>query len=176
MRRGPAASAADGQAAVEFTLVFPMVILLVVGMIAGSFMFFQSSGLTNGARAASRWATVESSLNSGAGLCESGSPNTIVSEVTKAANIVQVNQGKLCAKNGNSTTELVQPTYIPNKANIVVDAFPDLTNPECITVNITYTAPPLAPPFPPILMQAHSSTPTTRATAATTCPAPTKAS
>jgi Flp pilus assembly protein TadG len=167
-----------GQTAVEFALVLPLVLLFLTGIISGAFLYFQYDAMTNTSRAASRWATIEGSLNVTSTHCESGSPDSIVGQVRKNSASLPVNSGQLCAKlispGVYSTTQLVQP-YIANQANIVVDASPNLTNPECITVNITYT-PPTLRPFPTLVMQAHSSTPTLIATTASTCPAPTKAS
>jgi Flp pilus assembly protein TadG len=172
-----------GQTAVEFALVFPLVLVFIVGTISGAYLYFQNEAMTNGARAASRWATIEGSLNVTSTHCESGSPDSIVGQVQKNAKFLPVNPGKLCAKVISagppavySTTELVQVPYVASQANIVVDASPNLTNPECITVNITYTPPTLPGPFPTIVMQAHSSAPTLAATTSSTCPAPTKAS
>ena len=160
--------------------MFPLVLVFIFGTITGAYLYFQNEAMNNGTRAASRWATIEGSLNTGSNHCESGSPGTIVAQVSKTANIVPVNPGQLCAKvipgspPGFSTTELVQ-SYNANQANIVVDVWPNLTNPECITVNVTYTTPALGP-FPTLVMQAHSSAPTPIATPSSTCPAPTKAS
>jgi Flp pilus assembly protein TadG len=169
-----------GQTAVEFALIFPLVLAFVVGIISGSYLYFQNEAMNNASRAASRWATIEGSLNVTSTHCESGSPDSIVGQVQKTANIVPVNPNLLCAKVVSpgvySTTELVQVPYGASQANIVVDASPNLTNPECITVNITYTPPTLPGPFPTIIMQAHSSAPTSIATGASSCPPPTQAS
>lgn len=162
--------------------MFPLALAFIVGTMCGAYLYFQNEAMNNGARAASRWATIEGSLNVGATHCESGSPDSIVGQVQKnAKTFLPINPGQLCAKVVSagppvvySTTELVQLPYVANQANIVVDASPSLTSPECITVNLTYTSPAFGP-FPAIVMQAHSSAPTLSATTASNCPAPTKA-
>jgi hypothetical protein len=169
---------------VEFTIVFPVALLVILGTIAGSFLFFQSEAVTNGARGGARWATIETSLHvaSGPNYCESGSPDTIVNAVKKSANILSINSAPLCTV-GGSTTELQQTPNDPNRANIVVDASPSLAAPTCVTVTVTYKANPLALPFmkqitlrgyssSPVAASSSSTTTTTTTSSGLTCPAP----
>jgi Flp pilus assembly protein TadG len=168
---------------VEFAIVFPVALLVILGIIVGSFLFFQSEAVTNGARGGSRWATVESSLYvaSGGNFCESGNPDTIVNAVKKSANVVPVNTAQLCTV-GGSTTELVQTPNDPSKANIVVDATPSLAAPTCVTITVTYVASPLSVPFlKKVTLRGYSSSPIAASSSSTTttttstsisCPAP----
>jgi hypothetical protein len=162
---------------VEFALIFPIAVIVLFGAITGSYLFFQSEAVNNGARGGSRWATIKSEnspgylfTNIGAGVsCESNvNSTTVVTEVRKAANIVPLNTGRLC-NTGGSTTELRQP--IDNtKAYIVLDALPSLAAPQCITVSVVYAAPSLGPPFPKsITLEGHSGAPV-GANGSTTCP------
>ena len=45
---------------VEFALIFPIALIVLFGAIAGSYLFFQSEAVNNGARGGSRWATIKS--------------------------------------------------------------------------------------------------------------------
>ena len=158
---------------VEFALIFPIALIVLFGAIAGSYLFFQSEAVNNGARGGARWATIKSESSAGylytttgggAPYCENNlSSTTIVTEVHKAANIVPLNLGRLCTPSVGgglySTTQLRQP--IDNsKAYIVVDAAPTLALPSCITVSVVYVAPTLGKPFPPaITVEGHSGAP-----------------
>jgi hypothetical protein len=163
---------------VEFALIFPIALTVLFGAIAGSYLFFQSEAVTNGARGGARWATIKSgslyTLQSAGGpSCEAVSSDTIVDEVHKAANILALNTGRLCTPaivGGYSTTQLRQPID-SSKAYIVVDAAPTLAIPQCITVTVVYAAPTLGKPFPQsITLAGHSGAPV-GASASTTCPA-----
>jgi Flp pilus assembly protein TadG len=163
---------------VEFALIFPIALTVLFGAIAGSYLFFQSEAVTNGARGGVRWATINSSslytiTTVGGPFCEAISTHTIVDEVHTAANILALNTGRLCTPAlvvGYSTTQLRQPID-NNKAYIVVDAAPSLASPDCITVTVVYAAPTLGKPFPPsITLAGHSGAPV-GANASTTCPA-----
>lgn len=166
---------------VEFAIILPVALLVILGIIVGSFLFFQSEAVTNGARGGARWATIESNLwaVSGSTHCESGQPDWIANAVQKSANILPVNTAHLCA-NGASTTELVQTPTDPSKANIVVDATPSLAAPTCVTVSVTYKTTPLAIPFvSTITLRGYSSSPIPASSSSTTttstgisCPAP----
>src|ERR1700676_4898677 len=94
-----------GQSMVEFALVFPIAIVLCLGIISGSYLFFQSSTLSDGARAGARMATLETSLQdtspTGCVLCLSGSgestaATTIEAAVAKAAPQLVINSNRLC--------------------------------------------------------------------------------
>lgn len=126
-----------GQSMVEFALVFPVAIMLCVGIIAGSYLFFQSSTLSDGARAGARMATVETSLQdtsaSGGGQCSSGSgessqPAAIEDAVAKAAPQLKVNPNRLC-KDATYTGTAAHPYQLTQAA-----AGASAT----ITVNVTY--------------------------------------
>ena len=159
-----------GQGMVEFALILPLALLLITGVLTGAYLQFQQQAINNAARAASRWASIETSLDSTN--CESRVPDSIVHKVAAAANIVTVNSNALCARGGTSTRELVQAgsPSTAGVADIDVLASPDLTAPECVTVKITYVAPRLPGPWGPIIMRSESTTPTSRFTSGSTCP------
>jgi Flp pilus assembly protein TadG len=158
---------------VEFALVSPIALLVLFGSIAGSYLFFQSEAVNNGARGGARWATIQAGIspatylytNTGANkpFCESSAlTTTIVTEVRKAAPILPLNGGRLCTPAVGaafSTTELRQP--IDNsKAYIVLDALPTLSSPNCITISVVYVAPSLGKPLPAtITIEGHSGAP-----------------
>jgi hypothetical protein len=109
-----------GQAMVEFALVFPMVITLCLGLISGSWLFWQGSALSDGAKGGVRAASIMSAPSTGTGApldfvpsgsdpCasfpggqgwnlggESGSPEQIEVAVGHDANQVTVSQKPLC--------------------------------------------------------------------------------
>lgn len=150
---------------VEFALVLPLVLLFLLGVIAGSYLFFQNDAVGNGSRGGSRMATIESNLYSGvspAPICEEGKPDTILNAVKNSANILPLNTGALCApvvSGVTSTTRLQQTSIDKTKAYIIVDAAPSLDKPACVTVTVIYNAPSLPGPFRNITMVGHSGTP-----------------
>jgi Flp pilus assembly protein TadG len=174
-------SRSRGQSMVEFAFVFPIAILIILAILVGAWVFFQSEAVNNGARGGARMAGVEGNLYSSSTstyTCEAGKPDTIVNAVKKSLNIVPLNMAPLCAY---STTELQQYPVDPTKANIVVDAWPSLIAPQCVTVTVTYKSKPMAVPLPSTLtLQGHSSIPVGAATVSgssstttsITCPAP----
>jgi Flp pilus assembly protein TadG len=161
---------------VEFALVFPIAMVVLLGLLTGSFLFFQNSAVSDAARGGSRWATIETGLSvSGTAGCgskagESAQPDTIVNQVKKSANILPVNSAPLCA---SSATEMQQTPLDLSKANIVVEALPSLANPVCVTISVTYVTKPFSMPFAKTLtMSAHSSSPMPSSGGNVTCPAP----
>lgn len=155
---------------VEFALVLPLILLFLMGVIAGSYLFFQSDAVGNGSRGGSRMATLESNLYSGvspAPICEEGKPDTILNAVKRSANILPLNAGALCA---TSSTRLQQTSIDQTKAYVIVDALPSLASPECVTVTVIYKAPSLPGPFPKnVTMVGHSGAPV-GVTSGTPCP------
>ncbi|MGH7749628.1 MAG: TadE/TadG family type IV pilus assembly protein, partial [Candidatus Dormibacteria bacterium] len=143
---------ARGQGLVEFALVCPLALLTVLGILSGSWLFFQNEAVSDGARGGARAATVESSLYTetptGSGIfCESAKPTTIAYAVSRAAPQLPVDQAVLCTS-GGSTTHLADTAGAPaGKASVSVDASPSLQAPTSVTVTVTYSARGLAPPL-----------------------------
>jgi Flp pilus assembly protein TadG len=159
---------------VEFAIILPLVLLFLLGVIAGSFLFFQNDAVGNGARAGARMATIENNLYKGTGpICEEGIPGSILNAVKAAANILPLNAGPLCAPpagGGYSTTRLQQTSIDKTKAYVIVDATPSLASPACVTVTVIYTPPKLPGPFAAnITMVGHSGAPV-GAGASASCP------
>jgi TadE-like protein len=137
-----------GQSMVEFALVFPMAMVLCMGIIAGAYLFFQSSAVSDGARGGARMASIETSLQdataTGGGKCSSGSgesllPMPIGSAVSLAAPQLRINPNQLCKNTAFVATpahpyELTQASAGGGYANIIVDVTYDTTqNPVALT-------------------------------------------
>ncbi|HVB14128.1 MAG TPA: TadE/TadG family type IV pilus assembly protein [Candidatus Dormibacteraeota bacterium] len=140
MRKAP-----RGQSVVEFALVAPVFFLMLFGVIAAGYLFFQNSAIGDAAQGGAREALVETQLNvtkSGT-TCESGSPESIEAAVQKAANILPVNQNPLCNYSGDGKT--LTQTAVAGTASIRVVATGGLASPTSFTVTVTYVAHPLAP-------------------------------
>ena len=115
----------SGQAIVEFAVVAPALVLLIFGLIAGGWLFFQYEAVGNAAAAAARAAVVETDLLSPGG-CESGLPAPIEQSAQAAATIVRVDQASLCESTTNPE-ELVQATQPAGEAVITVTGTPGLS-------------------------------------------------
>jgi hypothetical protein len=155
---------------VEFALVFPIAMVLCMGIIAGAYLFFQSSAVSDGARGGARMASIETSLQdasaAGGGKCASGSgesllPMPIGSSVSLAAPQLRINPNQLCKNNAFVASpahpyELTQASAGGGFANIIVDVTYDTTkNPvvlSAVTVTVSDTVSglsfPLASTFP----------------------------
>jgi len=135
---------------VEFAIVGPIALMILFGLISGSWLFFQHEAVSDGARAGARAASIETSLyqqSGGSGpYCESGAPGMIASAVAAAAPNMPVNRAALCAPAG-STTHLQQQPSGSGLAAITVDASPSLAAPTSVQVTVTYSAKGMAPPF-----------------------------
>ncbi|MEO8898071.1 MAG: TadE family protein [Candidatus Dormibacter sp.] len=133
---------------VEFALVFPIAMTLCMGIIAGAYLFFQSSALSDGARGGARMASIETALQdasgTGGGKCASGFgesllPMPIGSAVSLAAPQLKVNPNQLCKNTAFVGTpahpyELTQASAGTGFANITVDVTYDTTqNPVALT-------------------------------------------
>jgi len=144
--------ATTGQSLVEFAIVCPIAIVAILGILSGSWLFFQNEAVTDGARGGARAAAIATSLYretpSGSGVfCESGAPHTIAAGVSASAPQLPVDSALLCAPTG-STTHLQDTSGTPaGKAAITVDATPSLAAPTSVTVTVTYSAKGLAPPL-----------------------------
>ncbi|HEX3605419.1 MAG TPA: TadE/TadG family type IV pilus assembly protein [Candidatus Dormibacteraeota bacterium] len=138
-----------GQSLVEFAIVCPIALVVVLGILSGSWLFFQNEAVADGARGGSRAAAIATSLYQQTGgtgpFCESGSPGTVAAAVQRAAPQLPVNQGTLCAPTGNTTH--LQQTAAAGKASVTVDATPSLAAPTAVTVTVAYSAQGLAPPL-----------------------------
>ncbi len=143
--------AAAGQSLVEFAIVCPIALVVVFGILSGSWLFFQNEAVSDGARGGARAASVASSLYKQDLLnplkfCESGAPGTIAAAVSHAAPQLSVNPALLCTT--GSTTHL-QDLGVPpaGTATVTVDATPSLAAPTAVTVTVSYGAKGLAPPL-----------------------------
>jgi Flp pilus assembly protein TadG len=147
-RRGDA----TGQSLVEFAIVCPIALVMVLGILSGCWLFFQNEAVSDGARGGARSAAIASSLYAetpaGSGrFCESGAPGTVAAAVASAAPQMPVDPALLCAPAG-STTHLQNLGGTPaGKASITVDATPSLAVPTAVTVTVSYGARGLAPPL-----------------------------
>lgn len=137
------------QGMVEFALVFPVALLIIMGMIAGSWLFFASEAVQDGARGGARAGVIETSLwqPSGTLHCESQQPESIAQSVQHSVTVITVNQQQLCTTGPADTTTLVQASSPANEANITVVACPSLANPVTVQVTVTFRVHGLAPPF-----------------------------
>jgi Flp pilus assembly protein TadG len=147
-----------GQGLVEFAIVCPIAILIVLAILSGSWLFFQNEAVVDGSRGGARAASIEGPApgtsspglysdptNSGT-FCETGYPTTIAFAVAHAAPQLAVNPSILCASVG-SQTHMVEKTAAPGKASITVDATPTLAAPASVTVTVSFSAQGLAPPL-----------------------------
>ena len=133
---------------VEFALVLPVAVMLMFGLIAASWLFFQTSALTDGAASGARSAAIEAFFsNSGKGLdqtpapgvCtgagltgagETGTPEYIADAVAREAPQLNVNDrlpnglfdphATLCVVAGSNGNEMRQWRPDPTKAEIFV--------------------------------------------------------
>jgi Flp pilus assembly protein TadG len=130
-----------GQGMVEFALVAPVFFAVVLGVIAASYLFFQSSAVNDAAQGGAREVLVQTPIVTGS--CESNTPQAIETAVQRAANILPVNTNELCVSATNPN-ELVQAAQA-GTASITVVGHPSLTSPDSFTVTVTYVAHPLEP-------------------------------
>ncbi len=143
--------AAAGQSLVEFAIVCPIALVVVFGILSGSWLFFQNEAVSDGARGGARAASIASSLYVADPLvagkfCESGAPGTVAAAVGRAAPQLPVDPALLCTT--SSTTHLQDLAGTPaGKASVTVDATPSLAAPTAVTVTVTYGAMGLAPPL-----------------------------
>jgi hypothetical protein len=159
MQRRQRRGSVGGQSLVEFAIVCPIAILIVLAILSGSWLFFQNEAVVDGSRGGARAASIEgpapgstapglyteTPLGSGT-FCESGYPTTIAYAVAHAAPQLSVNPSILCASVG-SQTHMVAQTAAPGKASITVDATPSLSAPASVTVTVSFSAQGLAPPL-----------------------------
>jgi hypothetical protein len=162
---------------VEFALVFPIAIMLCLGIIAGSYLFFQSSTISDGARAGARMASIETSLQDtgagGGGKCSSGSgestvPETIASAVARAAPQLTINPNQLCT-DGSYTGTPVHPYQLTQAAagsvgNITVQVTMDTSKTPAaltaVTVTVTFSSNGIAWPLRVLYpLSGHSTSP-----------------
>jgi Flp pilus assembly protein TadG len=148
-----------GQATVETALALGVALVLIGGIMAGALLLFQYEAVTNGARAGVRAAIVETSLlRSGPdGLCESGSPESVVQAVAAGLPTVAVDTAPLC-QSGSDPNELVQAPGSPDQATITVTGSPDLSSAAGNVITVTVALPvSVPPPFPQALLTLRAS-------------------
>ena len=140
--------AETGATLVEFALVFPIVFMLICGIIGGCFLAFQNSALHDGATAGARMASIETSLvsQSNGQYCESGTPVPIEKAVSQAAPFLAVNPAPLCATN-STATQLTQSPAINGDVNITVTCGGTCASPTSTAVSLTFTTKGLVAPI-----------------------------
>jgi Flp pilus assembly protein TadG len=162
---------------VEFAMVFPIATMLCLGIIAGSYLFFQSSTISDGARAGARMASIETSLQdtsaSGGGQCSSRSgestiPETIEDAVAKASPQLSINPNRLC-RDATYTGTPTHPYQLVQAAaggvgNITVQVTYDTTQLPAaltaVTVTVTFGAKGIAWPLQALYpLSGHSTAP-----------------
>jgi len=162
-RRRQARRGETGATLVEFAIVFPIAILLILGIIGGCFIAYQNSALHNGATAGARMASIETKLavQDGAQYCESGSPLPIEKAVAEAAPMLTVNPNPLCSTSAGATT-LTQSPAIPGDVNITVSCSPTCAAPTTSTgVALVFASKGIVAPFGlTYTMDASSTVPT----------------
>jgi Flp pilus assembly protein TadG len=147
-----------GQAVIEFAIIAPVAFMLLFGLIAGCFLFYQNSALHDGASAGSRAASIETSLVQQVGTtttyCESGSPTTIEQAIATAAPALNVDTtaghvlcGTSTGTDATSITQLTQLNQTPGSATITVTCGGNCSAPSTVTVAVTYNAQGLAIPL-----------------------------
>ncbi|MGH7722523.1 MAG: TadE family protein [Candidatus Dormibacteria bacterium] len=150
-----------GQGLVEFALIAPVALLVIVGIVVGCLLFFQSSAVHDGATAGARMASIETSLiaplplaECASGYGESGTPMSIEKAVAQAAPGLKVNTAALCK---TSSSQLMQ-TPQANVANITVTANTDLGGPRTVTVTVSFAGQGIAPPLTSTYAMSATST------------------
>lgn len=151
----------SGQGTVEFALVVPILVVLVLAIVSAGSLLFNYAAVVNAARQGAREAMVESSLlaPSGLGSCESGQPMAIEAAVQRAATVVPVNPSPLC-QSTSVPTELVQAAGSnPNAASVTVRCLPALSAGSCqtLTVTVSLDVNPLFPIPGPIHLAASAT-------------------
>lgn len=139
-----------GQATVETALALGVLVTLIGGIMAGALLLFKYESVTNAARAGARAAIVESSLlqTGSSGMCESGTPQSIVEAVGSGLSTVPVDPNPLCQSEDNAN-ELVQAAGSPGQATITVLGSPQLSSAPGNVITVTVTLPvTVPPPFP----------------------------
>jgi hypothetical protein len=134
----------SGQSIVEFALVLPVALLIIVGLIAASFLFFQRGAVHDGSTAGARMAAMQTSLQTKDSVvngkwCESQSPISVEEAVRVAAPQVSVNALPLCAASSGGS-QLVQTSPVSTKVIIQIDATPGLAAPTSVTVTLTFNS------------------------------------
>jgi hypothetical protein len=152
----------EGQVALEFALVLPLLLLAVLGLVAAAWLLFNYEAVVSGARSGVRAAIVQTSLLTltAQGWCASGNPTPIPQAVQRGATVIPVNQAPLCRAPGNPQ-ELVQTAPDPGTATVTVTCLPALAPAACREVTVTVTRS-LVPPFPfagPVTLTASSTLP-----------------
>ena len=141
--------AETGATLVEFALVFPIVFVLICGIIGGCFLAFQNSALHDGATAGARMASIETSLvsQSDGQYCESGTPVPIEKAVSQAAPFLTVNPAPLCATS-STATQLTQSPAINGDVNITVTCGgTSCASPTSTAVSLTFKTKGLVAPI-----------------------------
>ncbi len=129
----------------EFALIAPLLLLLLVGLLAGGWLLFQYEALADAARSGVREAIVETSLLDSTG-CASGTPLPIAQAAQAGAPGVAIDQAPLC-QSATNPAELVQPSPPAGQATVTVTGLPSLNPAALAEVTVTVSLPvrPLTP-------------------------------
>jgi Flp pilus assembly protein TadG len=137
--------------------------MIIFGIIAASWAFYQTSAITDATREGARAAQIEALVAAGVGTgllngtCEVAMPKSVAAAAQEAAPAVTINQARLCTTGPTDTTTLTQ-TPASSEGNITVVASPTLTAPTSVTVSITYSTKGLAFPLNHLISFNTSST------------------
>lgn len=135
-----------GQGTVEFAVVAPLLVFLLLGLVAAGWLLFEYEAVADAARSGVREAIVETALLAFGG-CESGQPRPIEQAVQMGATIVPVDSAPLCQDAGDPS-ELVQAPGAVGVATVTVVGTPSLSPADMSEVTVTVTLP--VRPFPPL--------------------------
>lgn len=137
-------TATRGQALVEFALIAPVLLTILLAIIGSAWIFFQYEALSNAAQSAAREALIETSLLTATG-CASGVPMSIPAAAQRAAGVVPVDPQPLC-QSATQPTELVQAPGPAGSAVITITAHPGLGAGQftSVTATVGLTVQPIA--------------------------------
>ena len=145
-RTRPGGRREGGQATVEFAVVAPLLVFLLVGLVAAGWLLFEYEAVADAARAGVREALVQTALLTASG-CASGQPEPIERAVQAGATIVPVDASALC-QSASDPAELVQAPGAAGDAVVTVTGSPSLSPADMSAVTVTVSLP--VHPFPPL--------------------------
>jgi Flp pilus assembly protein TadG len=145
---------------VEFALVVPVFLTLVLGLMGGAWLFFMNAAVTDAARSAAREASIKNPLvtvvngEACATPANTYNPQTIQGAAQQAANIVPVDPNPLCEVSAQTLAQ----TSAGATAAVQILASPSAQSPTTVTATVIYTAQVPVPIFSPTITLQASST------------------